>query len=44
MNIDILQVLKLYFNWAKSWENLFMPYVNNKAVEQIRKYLRIIQG
>ena len=23
-----------FFNWAMSWENLFMPYANNKGADQ----------
>ena len=25
---------KVYFIWVMSWENLFMPYANNKGADQ----------
>ena len=30
----IIMLIAFFFIWATSWENLFMPYVNNKGADQ----------
>ena len=35
--VDVLDITEICLNieiWATSWENLFMPYANNKGVDQ----------
>ena len=32
--LEVLQLMKQCINWAESWENLFMPYANNKGANQ----------